>query len=62
LDFVLTFIGLEVEDSEVTGGSATSEAEIGGGGGIAEVAPVLVVLEMTEECIDTKGGRVDLGD
>lgn len=48
-----------MDDSEVTGGSATSLAEIGGGGGSVELAPVPVVVD--EECIEMNAGRVDLG-
>jgi hypothetical protein len=59
----LVVAGLEVDDSEVMGGSATSEADIGGGGGIVELAlaAVPIVVE-NEECIEMNGGRADLGD
>jgi hypothetical protein len=54
---------LEVDDSEVMGGSATSEADMGGGGGKVELAlaAVPIVVE-NEECIEMNGGRADLGD
>jgi hypothetical protein len=52
-------VEVEVDDSEVIGGSATSLAEIGGGGGRVELAPVPVVVN--EECIEMNAGRVDLG-
>jgi len=50
---------VEVDDSEFTGGSATSLAEIGGGGGKVELAPVPVAV--FEECMEMNGGRVGLG-